>query len=171
MKAVLCKEYGPPEKLVIEEVESPRAARGQVVISVKACSLSFPDTLLITNRYQFKPPLPFSPGGEIAGIIKELGEDVEGLRVGERVIAFSGWGGFAEEIVLDARRVIPIPETLDFSLASTLVMTYSTSHYALKDKARLQAGEKLLVLGASGGVGLAAIEIGKLMGAHVIAAA
>lgn len=171
MKAVLCKEYGPPERLVIEEVASPHAGKGQVVISVKACSVSFPDTLMITNKYQFKPPLPFSPGGELAGIIKEVGEGVEDLRVGERVIAFTAWGGFAEEIVTDAKRVTPIPASLNFTTASALVMTYSTSHYALKDKAQIRPGERLLVLGAAGGVGLAAVEIGKLLGAHVIAAA
>ena len=171
MKAVLCKEYGPPENLMLEEIESPRAGRGQVVIDVKACSVSFPDTLLIQGKYQYKPPMPFSPGGELAGVVKEVGEGVERVKVGDRVIGFSGWGGFAEEIVTEASRIIPMPDSMDFPTASIFVMTYGTSHYALKDRAQLKPGETLLVLGAAGGVGLAAVQIGKIMGARVIAAA
>ncbi|HLZ61955.1 MAG TPA: NADPH:quinone oxidoreductase family protein [Ktedonosporobacter sp.] len=171
MKAILCKEYGPPENLVLEDVASPRPGKGQVLISVKACSVSFPDTLLIQGKYQFKPEMPFSPGGELAGIIKEVGEGVEHIKVGDRAMAFSGWGGFAEEIVTDATRVMPLPASIGFATASTLVMSYVTSHYALKDRGELKSGETLLVLGAAGGVGLAAVEIGKLMGARVIAAA
>lgn len=171
MKAVLCKQLGRPELLVLEEIASPSAGSGQVVISVKACALSFPDTLLIQGKYQFKPSLPFSPGGEVAGIVKEVGEDVWHVRPGDRVVGFTTWGGFAEEVLVDASRVVPIPEQLDFATASTLIMTYATSHYALKDRALLKPGETLLVLGAAGGVGLAAVEIGKAMGAHVIAAA
>lgn len=171
MKAVLCKAYGPPEDLVLEEVASPKAGKGQVVISVKACSVSFPDTLIIQGQYQFKPRMPFSPGGEIAGVVKELGEGVEHLRVGDRVMGFNGWGGFAEEIAIDANRVLPMPARMDFATAATVIMTYGTSHYALKYRGQLKSGETLLVLGAASGVGLAAVQIGKIMGARVIAAA
>jgi NADPH2:quinone reductase len=171
MKAVLCKTYGPPENLVLEEVASPRPNKGQVIISVKACSVSFPDTLIIQGQYQFKPPMPFSPGGEIAGVVKELGEGVEHLHVGDRVMGFNGWGGFAEEIAIDANRVLPMPARMDFATAATVIMTYGTSHYALKYRGQLKPGETLLVLGAASGVGLAAVQIGKVMGARVIAAA
>lgn len=171
MKAVLCKEYGPPESLVIDEVESPRAGRGQVVIQVKACGVSFPDTLIIQGKYQFKPPMPFSPGGELAGIVQEVGAGVEHIKVGDHVIAFTGWGGYAQEVVTEASRIIPMPANMDFATAAIFIMTYGTSHYALKDRAHLKAGETLLVLGAAGGVGLAAVELGKVMGARVIAAA
>ncbi|HVB24557.1 MAG TPA: NADPH:quinone oxidoreductase family protein [Ktedonobacteraceae bacterium] len=171
MKAVLCKVYGPPESLVVEEVEPLKAGKGQVVVSVKACGVNFPDTLMIQGKYQFKPAMPFSPGGEIAGIVKEIGEGIERVKVGDRVIAFTGWGGFAEEVVADAARLIPMPDKMDFPTAAAFSMTYGTSHYALRDRAQLKAGETLLVLGAAGGVGLAAVEIGKVIGAHVIAAA
>lgn len=171
MKAVLCKAYGPPESLVIEDIEPLKPGRGQVVIDVKACGVNFPDTLIIQGKYQFKPAMPFSPGGEVAGIVKELGEGVERVKIGDRVIAFTGWGGFAEEVVADAARLIPMPGGMDFTTAAAFVMVYGTSHYALKDRALLKPGETLLVLGAAGGVGLAAVELGKVMGAHVIAAA
>ena len=171
MKAVLCKEYGPPESLVLEDVEPLRSETGQVVVGVKACGVNFPDTLIIQGKYQFKPPMPFVPGSEVAGVVKEVGAGVEGVKVGDRVIAFIGWGGFAEEVLTDAARLIPIPDAMDFTTAAAFVMTYSTSHYALKDRAQLKPGETLLVLGAAGGVGLAAVEIGKVMGARVIAAA
>ena len=171
MKAVLCKAYGPPESLVLEEVAPLHAGRGQVVIDVKACGVNFPDTLIIQGKYQFKPEMPFSPGGEVAGIVKEVGEGVRNAKVGDRVIAFTGWGGFAEEVVTEYNKLIPIPDGMDFPIASAFIMVYGTSHYALKDRAKLQPGETLLVLGAAGGVGLAAVEIGKVMGAHVIAAA
>ncbi len=171
MKAVLCKELGMPEKLVVEEVPSPKAAQGQVVVGVKACGVNFPDTLIIQGKYQFKPELPFSPGGEVAGIVKEVGEGVTGVKRGDRVIAFNTWGGFAEEIAVDAERTVPMPSGMDFIPASAFVLTYGTSYHALKDRANLKAGETLLVLGAAGGVGLAAIQLGKAMGAKVIAAA
>ncbi len=171
MKALLCKEFGTPDKLVIEEIASPIAGIGQVVISVKACSANFPDVLMIQNLYQFKPPLPFSVGGEVAGIIKEVGEGVKHLRVGDKVVALCGWGGFAEEVAVDARRCIPLPTTMDFVAGASLLYNYGTSYHALKDRAELKSGETLLVLGAAGGVGLAAVELGKLMGAKVIAAA
>ena len=171
MKAVLCKEYGLPEKLVVADVPSPKAAQGQVVVSVKACGVNFPDTLIIQGKYQFKPEMPFSPGGEVAGVIKEIGEGVTRVKPGDRVIAFNTWGGFAEEMVVDADRTIPMPATMDFVPAAAFVLTYGTSYHALKDRAEIKAGETMLVLGAAGGVGLAAIQIGKAMGARVIAAA
>jgi NADPH2:quinone reductase len=171
MKAVLCKAYGPPESLVIEEVESLKPSRGQAVISVKACGVNFPDTLIIQGLYQFKPPMPFSPGGEVAGVVKEVGSGVENVKPGDRVIAFTGSGGFAEEVVADAAALIPMPDSMDFETASAFVMTYGTDIHALKDRAQLRPGETLLVLGAAGGIGLAAVELGKAMGAKVIAAA
>jgi NADPH2:quinone reductase len=171
MKAVLCKEYGLPGKLVIEDIPSPKPGSGQVVVSVKACGVNFPDTLIIQGKYQFKPELPFSPGGEVAGVIKEIGDGVTRVKPGDRVIAFNTWGGFAEEMVVDADRTIPMPAGMDFIPASAFVLTYGTSYHALKDRADIKAGETLLVLGAAGGVGLAAIQLGKAMGARVIAAA
>jgi NADPH:quinone reductase len=171
MKAVLCKELGPPEKLVVEQVPSPRPGKGQVVVSVKAAGVNFPDTLIIQGKYQFKPELPFSPGGEVAGVIKEVGEGVTRLKPGDRVIAASTYGGFAEEMAADADKVIVMPDAMEFVPASAFVLTYGTSYHALKDRAQLQSGETLLVLGASGGVGLAAVQIGKAIGARVIAAA
>jgi NADPH:quinone reductase len=171
MKAVLCKELGPPEKLVVEEVPSLRAGTGQVVVSVKAAGVNFPDILIIQGKYQFKPEPPFSPGGEVAGVIKEIGEGVTRLKRGDRVIAASTFGGFAEEMLVDADKVIAMPDAMEFVPASAFVLTYGTSYHGLKDRAQLKAGETLLVLGASGGVGLAAIQLGKAMGARVIAAA
>ena len=171
MKAVLCKEYGPPESLVIEDIPSPRPGKGQVVITVKACGVNFPDTLIIEGKYQFKPALPFSPGGEVSGIVKELGEGVNTVKVGDRVIAFTGWGGFAEEVVTEAAKLIPIPGDIDFATAASFTLVFGTAHHALKDRAHIKPGETLLVLGAAGGVGLASVELGKLMGARVIAAA
>ena len=171
MKAVLCKAFGPPDSLVIEDIEPLRPGRGQVVISVKACGVNFPDTLIIQGKYQSRPPFPFIPGSEVAGIVKEVGEGVDHVKVGGRVIAFTGMGGFAEEAIADAPKLIPMPGNMDFTTASAFVLVYGTSYHALKDRAQLQAGETLLVLGAAGGVGLAAVEIGKVMGARVIAAA
>jgi NADPH2:quinone reductase len=171
MKAVLCKELGMPDKLVVEDVPSPNAAPGQVVVSVKACGVNFPDTLIIQGKYQFKPEMPFSPGGEVAGVVKQIGEGVKRVKPGDRVIAFNTWGGFAEEMVVDADRTIPMPASMDFVAAAAFVLTYGTSYHALKDRADIKAGETLLVLGAAGGVGLAAVQLGKAMGARVIAAA
>ncbi len=171
MKAVLCKEFGPPARLVLEEIEAMEPGQGQVVIEVKACGVNFPDTLIIENKYQFKPDLPFSPGSDVAGVIKKVGEGVTKYKVGDRVLAPLGWGGFAQEALADQARLLPLPPELDFVTAAAFLMTYGTSHYALKDRAKLQPGETLLVLGAAGGVGLAAVELGKLMGAKVIAAA
>jgi len=171
MRAVLCKAHGPAEALVVEDVESPTPGRGQVVVTVKACGVNFPDTLIIRGLYQFKPPLPFSPGSEVAGIVRTVGEGVDTVKPGDRVIAFGAFGGFAEELLTDAGAVIPMPAAMDFETAASVVMTYGTSLHALKDRGHLQPGETLLVLGAAGGIGLAAVEIGKAMGARVIAAA
>lgn len=171
MKAVLCKQHGLPETLVVEEVPSPVPGPKQVLIRVQACGVNFPDTLIIQNLYQFKPALPFSPGGEVAGVVAAVGEGVKHLQPGMPVLAFTGWGGFAEEVLADARQVVPLPPGLDAKIAAAFMMTYGTSYHALKDRAQLQPGETLLVLGAAGGVGLAAIELGKKMGARVIAAA
>ena len=171
VKAVLCKQYGPPETLVVEELPSPRAGPGEAVVSVKAASVNFPDVLIIQNKYQFKPPLPFSPGSELAGVVKEVGAGVSSVRPGDRVMAFTTYGAFAEEVKTDAARLLPIPDGMDFKSAAAFVLTYGTSDHALRDRGSLRTGETLLVLGAAGGVGLAAIEIGKALGARVIACA
>src|SRR3954466_16079873 len=171
MKALLCREYGPVERLAVEDVPSPRPGHGDVVIEVKASALNFPDALMVQGLYQVKPPLPFSPGMELAGIVKEVGEDVQGVHQGERVIASPGRGGFAQECLVAADRVSPLPAGMDFETGSAFVLTYCTSLHALRDCGHLQAGETLVVLGAAGGVGTSAIEIAKAMGARVIAAA
>ena len=171
MKAVLCTQFGGPETLEVADIESPAAGPGEVVVAVKAAGLNFFDTLIIQNKYQFKPDLPFSPGAEIAGEVKSLGDGVEGLQVGDRVMAYSVWGGVRAEIAISQDAVIPMPDGLDFITAAGLIVTYGTSLHALKDRADLQPGETLAVLGASGGVGQAAVEIGKAMGARVIACA
>jgi NADPH2:quinone reductase len=171
MKAVLCKQYGPPESLTFEELPSPHAGPGEAVVSVKAASVNFPDILIIQNKYQFKPPLPFSPGSELAGVVKEVGEGVAGFKPGDKVIAFTTYGAFAEEAKTEAGRLLPMPDGMDFPSAAAFLLTYATSDHALRDRGALQAGETLLVLGAAGGVGLAAIEIGKALGARVIACA
>ncbi len=171
MKAVLCKELGPPSKLVLEEVESKKPGKKEVLIEVKACSVNYPDTLIIQGLYQFKPALPFSPGSDIAGIVKAVGEEVKHVKPGQEVFGLVPHGGFAEEVIAPAASVFPKPAAMDFKVAASFMMAYGTSYHALKDRANLQEGETLLVLGASGGVGLAAVELGKLMGAKVIAAA
>jgi NADPH2:quinone reductase len=171
MKAALCTHYGPPEEMVVQDVPSPSPRKGQVVVTVKACGVNFPDVLMIQDKYQFKPALPFSPGGEIAGIVKEAGEGVTAFKPGDRVIVSIGSGGFAEEAVADAARCVPMPGNLDFDVASSFFVTYGTSYYALKDRAHIKPGESLVVLGAAGGVGLSAVELGHAMGARVIAAA
>ncbi len=171
MKAVLCKSYGPPESLVVEDVPSPIPGPGEVVISVKAAGVNFPDVLIIQNKYQVKPPLPFSPGSEVAGVIKDLGDGVTMFKPGEKVMAITGYGGFAQEVKADARRVLKLPPSMDFRTAAAFGLAYATSDHALRDRGALKAGDTLLVLGASGGVGLAAIEIGKAVGARVIACA
>jgi NADPH2:quinone reductase len=171
MKAVLCKQYGPPESLTFEDLPSPRPGPGEAVVTVKAASVNFPDVLIIQNKYQFKPPLPFSPGSELAGIVKEVGAGVSGFKAGDKVIAFTTYGAFAEEVKTEASRLLPMPEGMDYPSAAAFLLTYGTSDHALRDRAALKAGETLLVLGAAGGVGLAAIEIGKALGARVIACA
>jgi NADPH2:quinone reductase len=171
MKALLCKAYGPPDTLVLDDVPSPTAGPGEVVIAVKAASVNFPDVLIIENKYQFKPQPPFSPGSELAGVVKEVGDGVSHLRVGDRVMAFTVYGAFAEEVKLEASRVLPIPPQMDFETASALLLTYGTMDHGLRDRGALRSGETVLVLGASGGIGIASIEIAKALGARVIACA
>jgi len=171
MKALLCTHYGPPEEMELRELPSPAPGKNQVLIAVKACGVNFPDVLMLADKYQFKPPLPFSPGGEVAGIVKALGEGASSLKVGDRVAVSIGHGGFAEEVLADARRCVPMPGNVEFDLASAFIVTYGTSYYALKDRARLRPDEHLVVLGAAGGVGLAAVELGVAMGAKVVAGA
>ena len=171
MKAILCKSYGPPDSLVVEDVPSPVPGPGEVVVSVKTASVNFPDVLIIQNKYQLKPPLPFSPGSELAGIVKSVGDGVTRWKPGDPVMAITGHGAFAEEVSVDATRLLPIPTGMDFVSAAAFGLTYATSEHALCDRGELKAGETLLVLGASGGVGIAAIEIGKVLGARVIACA
>jgi NADPH2:quinone reductase len=171
VKAVLCKQFGPPESLVVEDVPSPQAGAGEAVVSVKAAGVNFPDVLVIQNKYQVKPQLPFSPGSEFAGVVKEAGAGVAGVKPGDRVIGFSSYGAFAEEVKLDAAKLLPIPPGMDFTHASAFLLTYGTSYHALKNRVTIAPGETLLVLGAAGGVGIAAVEIGKVLGARVVAAA
>lgn len=171
MKAVMCEEYGPPDLLRLRDLEEPSPAAGQVRIRVEACGVNFPETLIIENKYQLKPDLPFTPGGEVAGIVDAVGEGVSGLCVGDSVMAMALTGGYAEQILVDAQAVRKRPAGMPGTLAAGFTMTYGTSMHALKQRAQLQPGETLLVLGAGGGVGLAAVEIGKAMGAKVIAAA
>lgn len=171
MKAVLCKRFGLPESLVVENIPSPRIKNAHVIVSVKACGVNFPDTLIIQGKYQYQPDFPFSPGAEIAGVVKEVGSGVNGIAVGDRVFAFIRSGGFSEEVSVPADKIFHIPEKMDFKTASSFIMIYGTSYYALKHRAQLESGETMLVLGAAGGVGLAAVGVGKIMGARVIAAA
>lgn len=171
MRAVLCKQFGPVESLVVEEVPDPTPGPGQVVVDMAGCGVNFPDVLIVQDKYQFKPELPFSPGGEIAGTVSAVGEGVDDLQVGDSVLATLGWGGMAEKVVVHATSAIPVPSGIDLVQAAGFLLAHGTSHHALVDRARLQPGETLLVLGAAGGVGLAAVEIGALLGAHVIAAA
>ena len=171
MKAVLCKAYGPPETLVFEEVDPPVPGPGEAVVSVKAASVNFPDVLIIENKYQLKPPLPFSPGSELAGVVSAVGDGVTAFSPGDRVMAITGYGAFAEAVKTDARRLLGVPAGMDFATAAAFGLTYATSEHALVDRGALKAGETLLVLGAAGGVGLAAIEIGRILGARVIACA
>ncbi|HYX73762.1 MAG TPA: NADPH:quinone oxidoreductase family protein [Steroidobacteraceae bacterium] len=171
MKAVLAKDFGPPEQLALEDVPARRAAPGEVVIRVKACGVNFFDVLIVQGKYQTRPPLPFSPGAEVAGVISEVGGGVSALKAGMRVLAFTGHGGYAEEVAVDAGSVALLPQQMDFVAAAAFPIAYATSYHALKDRAHLHSGETLLVLGAAGGVGLAAVEIGKIMGARVIACA
>ena len=171
MKAVVCKEFGPPSNLTIEDVPSPKIKDKEVLITVKACGVNFPDTLIIQGLYQFKPELPFTPGSDVSGVVTQVGADVKHLQVGDEVFGFVIQGGYAEEVAVPADVCFKKPKPMDFSVAASFMVAYGTSYHALKDRAQLQSGETLVVLGASGGVGLAAVELGKLMGAKVIAVA
>jgi NADPH2:quinone reductase len=171
MKALLCKQYGPPQTLVYEDVPEPVAGEGEVLIEIRAAGVNFPDVLIIQNQYQAKPPLPFAPGAELAGVVSAVGPGVTDRKVGDRVIGSSTWGAFAERVVLPAARTLPMPEALDFEEAAAFVLTYGTAYHALIDRGELTAGETVLILGAAGGVGLAALQIAKAAGARVIAAA
>jgi NADPH2:quinone reductase len=171
MNAVRCEQFGPPETLIVREVPPPPVGPGQVRLRVAACGLNFPDLLMIQNQYQVRPPLPFSPGGEVAGTVEAVGEGVTAFRPGDRVAALTGWGGLAEYAVAEVPKTLALPLSLDFATAASSLYTYGTSYHALRDRARLQPGETLLVLGAGGGVGLAAVQLGGRLGARVIAAA
>ena len=171
MRALVCKAHGLPETLVVEDVPSPIAGPGQVVVRIEAAGVNFPDALIIQNKYQVKPPLPFIPGAEMAGVVASVGEGVTRFKPGDAVAGVVTTGGFAQAIAVDASRLIALPAGAPMDVASAFILAHGTSHHALKDRAALQAGETLLVLGASGGVGLAAVEIGKVLGARVIACA
>jgi NADPH2:quinone reductase len=171
MKAVVCKAWGLPDTLVVEEVPDLVAGAGQVVIDVQSAAVNFPDVLIVQGKYQFKPELPFTPGNELAGTVRSVGEGVRHVKAGDKVIAFTPTGAFAQQALVAAQVVMPMPPGMDFDTAAAITLTYGTSHHAVADRAALQAGETMLVLGAAGGVGLAAIEIGKALGARVIAAA
>jgi NADPH2:quinone reductase len=171
MKALLCKHYGGPDDLVVDEVAEPAAGPGEAIVEVKAAALNFFDTLIIAGKYQTKPAMPFSPAAEFAGVVKSVGSDVSGVKAGDRVLGYLGYGAARERVVAKVDRLVPLPDALDFDRAAGLCVTYGTTMHALKDRARLREGETLAVLGASGGVGLAAVELGKAMGARVIACA
>lgn len=171
MKAVICKAWGLPETLVVEDQPEAMPAAGELAIDIMAAGVNFPDVLIIQNKYQFKPALPFTPGNELAGVVRAVGDGVQGFAAGDRVFAFVPQGAFAQQISVPASSVMKIPDSMDFDTAAALTLTYGTSHHAVVDRAQLKAGETMLVLGAAGGVGLAAIEIGKALGARVIAAA
>jgi NADPH2:quinone reductase len=171
MRAIRCNQYGPPESLTLETLPDLQPQADQVVIDVKAASVNFPDVLIIENKYQLKPALPFTPGAEVAGIIRAAGNGVKHLHAGMRIVAYTALGGFAEQVLASETACVPLPDDADLTLAAAFTLAYGTSHHALADRAALQAGETLLVLGAAGGVGLAAVQIGKALGARVIAAA
>ena len=171
MKALVCDTYGPIANLAVRDIPAPAPGPKQVLIAVRAASVNFPDALMVQGLYQVKPPTPFTPGAEVAGVVAAAGAEVKGFKPGDAVIALVSTGGFAEQCVAEAARTIPLPSGMDFDTGAALVLTYATSLHALQDCGRLQAGETLVVLGAAGGVGLAAVEIGKAMGARVIAAA
>jgi NADPH2:quinone reductase len=171
VRALLCEAHGPPETLVLRDVPVPEPKPGEIRIAVRAAGVNFPDALVIQNKYQRQPPLPFAPGSEVAGIVDAIGDGVSHVAVGDRVAAYGLAGGFAEQIVLPADRAVPLGETMDFDTGAAFTMTYGTAYHALVQRGALRAGETVLVLGAAGGVGLAAVEIAKALGAHVIAAA
>ena len=171
MRAALCKEFGTPPTLMVDNIDVPALGKGEVRIEVHACGVNFADVLIVQGKYQVKPLLPFVPGGEVAGVVSEVAPDVTTVELGQRVLAMSSQGGFAEEVVVPSQRVLGIPDEMDFKTGAGFAVTYGASHLALDHRARLKSGETLLVLGASGGVGLTAVEIGKAMGATVIGAA
>ncbi len=171
MKAVRCTAWGPPDSLVLEDLPEPVAGPGDVVVDVKAAGVNFPDVLTVQGKYQVRPPLPFTPGNEFAGVVRAVGAGVAGFGPGQRVIGFTRTGAFAEQAVAPASAFLPMPDDIDFDVAAAITLTYGTSYHAVADRGALQPGETMLVLGAAGGVGLAAIEIGKALGARVIAAA
>jgi NADPH2:quinone reductase len=171
MKAIVCRQFGPPETLSFEEMPDPSPGPGEVVVSVKAASVNFPDVLVIQNKYQVKATLPFSPGAELSGIVKSTGKGVANVKPGDPVIGFAAYGAFAEQCVVPAERLVPMPAGMDFRTAAAFLLAYGTSHHALCNRAATRPGESLLVLGAAGGVGLAAVEIGKILGLRVIACA
>ena len=171
MKAVLCNAFGPASNLLLQEIAAPVIKSGEVLLDVHAAGVNFPDSLIIEGKYQFQPPLPFAPGGEVAGVVAAVGDSVRHFKPGDRVMALTGWGGFAEQVAVSAQQAMPMPAAMDFITAAGFGMAYGTALHALKQRANLQPGETLLVLGAAGGTGLAAVEIGKAMGARVIAAA
>ncbi|MFD1786935.1 NADPH:quinone oxidoreductase family protein [Sphingomonas floccifaciens] len=170
MRALLSEVVGGPETLKLSDLPDPQAGAGQVVVAVRACAINYPDVLIIEDKYQFKPQRPFAPGGEIAGVIESVGDSVTGWAVGDRVVAVIGHGGLAEKVAVPAGALYRLPEGRDFAEGAALLLTYATTIHALLDRGRLQAGQSLLVLGAAGGVGLAAIELGKAYGARVVAA-
>ena len=171
MKAIRCSQLGPPDSLTLDDIEPPLAGPGEVVIAVKAAGVNFPDVLIIQGKYQIKPALPFTPGYEVAGIVTAVGDGVTHLKAGDHAVAQTALGGFAEQVKVPAQLCFAMPPSIPFVDAAAFPIAYGTSYYALKDRARLQPGETLLVLGASGGVGLAAVQLGKIMGARVIACA
>ena len=171
MKAVLCESFGPAENLTLADIEAPQLLPGHVIVEIRACALNFPDVLMIEGKYQSLPPFPFTPGGEFAGVVSEVADDVQNWQMGDEVFGACGHGAMAEHICVSAKSLRAKPQSMGFAQASGISTTYGTSYYALKQRANLQAGETLLVLGAAGGVGLAAVELGKAMGARVIAAA
>ncbi len=171
MKAVVCQSWGLPDTLTVQELPDPQAGPGQVVIDVKAAGVNFPDVLIIQGKYQFKPELPFIPGSEVAGVVRSVADDVTTFKPGDQVIAFTATGAFGQQLVAPAQALAPMPPGMDFETAAAITLTYGTSHHAVVDRAALKAGETMLVLGAAGGVGLAAIEIGKALGARIIACA
>lgn len=171
MKAIVCNKFGTPDTLKYQEIETPNPKEGELLIKVKACSVNFPDTLIIQGKYQFRPVFPFSPGSDIAGVVEKVGENVQHFTVGDAIVGFIPFGGFAEKAIVNAKDCFPKPKGMSMVNASAFLLAYGTSYHALKDRANLQNGETILILGASGGVGLTALEISKLMGATVIAAA
>jgi NADPH2:quinone reductase len=171
MKALICREYGPPENLIVQDMPDLQPGPGEVVVRVRAAGVNFPDALIVQNLYQFKPTPPFSPGGETAGEVLAVGEGVQRVKVGDKVMALTIWGGFAEQVLAKQDQIIPMPEGLSFEVAGSLLLTYGTCLHALRDRSALQPGQTVLVLGAAGGIGIATIELAKALGARVIAAA